>query len=271
MYNLLAFLRKYQFFALFVLLEIVSFLLLANSYSYHKSLQFNAVSDLSGNLFSNFNSIESYFSLKEENEKLLEENTLLRKGLASSFLISDTSFAYSDSLYNYQSAQVVSNSVSNQNNFMLVNKGSLHGVEIEMGVISGQGIAGIVIGTSKHFSRIMSILHRNTRISGRIKKNNQLVNVVWDGQDYSVGQVNDIPSHIRLNQGDTIITSGNSLIFPEGIVIGTIIDQTIAENKTLGEATLAFGTDFNSLQYVYLIKNKMKPEQDSLVNELMNE
>ena len=94
---------------------------------------------------------------------------------------------------------------------------------------------------------------------------------VWDGQHYSIGQVNDIPSHIHLNRGDTIITSGNSLIFPEGIVIGTIVDQTIAENKTLGEATLAFSTDFNSLQYVYLIKNKMKPEQDSLINEMLNE
>ena len=271
MYNLLAFLRKHQFFAFFVLLEIVSFLLLANSYSYHKSLRFNAVSDLSGNLFSSFNDIESYFSLKKENEKLLEENARLRSGLQASFLISDTAYAFSDSLYNYLPAQVVSNSVNKQNNFMLVNKGALHGVEKEMGVVSGQGIAGIVIGTSKHYSRVMSVLHRNTRISGRIKKNRQLVNVVWDGRDYSSGQVIDIPSHIRLNAGDTIVTSGNSLIFPEGIVIGTILDQTIAENKTLGEANLKFSTDFNSLEHVYLIENKMKPEQDSLINKLMNE
>ena len=90
--------------------------------------------------------------------------------------------------------------------------------------------------------------------------------MIWKGENYQEGLVNDIPSHIRLNPGDTIITSGNSLIFPEGIVIGTVIDQTIPDNKSLGEATLAFCTDFNSLQYVYLIKNKMKPEQDSLIN-----
>ena len=269
MYNLLAFLRKHQFFALFVLLEIVSFLLLANSYSYHKSLQFNAVNDLSGNIFSSYSNVESYFSLKKENEKLLTENASLRNKLVSSFNLTDTTFAFSDSLYNYLPAKVVSNSVNKQNNFMLVNKGSFHGVEKEMGVISGQGIAGIVIGTSKHYSRIMSVLHQNTRISGRIKKNNQLVNVVWDGQNYSEGRVNDIPSHIRLKSGDTIVSSGNSLIFPKGIVIGTIIDQKISENKKLGEASLTFCTDFNSLQYVYLIKNKMKPEQDSLINEYL--
>lgn len=270
MHSLLSFLRKYQYFALFILLEFLSFFLLSHSYSYHKSLHFNAVNDLSGNLFSNFNSIESYFLLKKENKELLTENAILQNKLKSSFLITDTAFAYNDSLYYYISAKVVSNSVNQQNNYMLVNKGALHGVEKEMGVISGNGITGIVIGTSKHYSRVMSILHQNTRISGRIKKNNQLVNVIWDGKNYLQGLVKDIPSHILLNAGDTVVTSGNSLIFPEGIVIGTIVDQTIAENKNLGEATLAFNTDFNSLQHVYLIKNKMKLEQDSLVNRDVN-
>lgn len=270
MQSLLAFLRKYQFFTLFILLEFLSFFLLSHSYSYHKSLHFNAVNDLSGNLFSNFNSIESYFLLKKENKELLTENAKLQNKLKSSFLKTDTTYAYSDSLYNYMSAKVVSNSVNQQNNFMLINKGTLHGIEKEMGVISGKGIAGIVIGTSKHYARVMSILHQNTRISGRIKKNNQLVNIIWDGKNYMQGLVNDIPSHVLLEPGDTIVSSGNSLIFPEGIIIGTIVDQTIAENKNLGEATLAFSTDFNSLQYVYLIKNKMKPEQDSLVNANIN-
>lgn len=270
MHSLLAFLRKHQFFTLFILLEFLSFFLLSHSYSYHKSLQFNAVNDLSGNLFSNFNSIESYFLLKKENKELLTENALLQNKLETSFLLTDSTYAYSDSLYNYISAKVVSNSVNQQNNFMLINKGAIHGIEKEMGVISGSGIAGIVIGTSKHYSRVMSVLHQNTRISGRILKNNQLVNVIWDGKNYRRGLVNDIPSHILLEAGDTIISSGNSLIFPEGIIIGTIVDQTIAENKNLGEATLDFSTDFNSLQHVYLIKNKMKPEQDSLVNADIN-
>ncbi len=267
MYNLLAFLRKHQFFAFFLLLELVSFLLLANSYSYHNSLQFNTVNDLSGNLFSNVNTIESYFLLKNENEKLLAENAALRNKLASAYVSADTTIVFTDSLYNYIPAKVVSNSVSDQNNFMLVNKGSVHGIVKEMGVISAQGIAGIVIGTSKHFSRVMSVLHQNTRISGRIKKNNQLVTVVWNGQHYSEGLVNDIPSHILLSPGDTIVTSGNSLIFPRDIVIGTVVKQTMPENKNLGNATLEFCTDFNSLQYVYLIQNKMREEQDSLINE----
>ncbi|MCF6171351.1 MAG: rod shape-determining protein MreC [Bacteroidales bacterium] len=270
MYNLLAFFWKYRFFAFFVLLEVVSLWLLSNSYSYHKSLRFNAVNDATGNLFSSYNNVASYFSLRKENEKLLAENALLRNSLPSSFLITDTAFTFTDSLYHYLPARVLSNSVNKRNNFILVNKGWVHGVEKEMGVISGQGIAGIVIGTSKHYSSIMSVLHQNSRISGRIKKNKQLVTVVWNGQNYSEGLVSDIPSHIRLQRGDTIVTSGNSLIFPEGIVIGTVTEQRIPENKSLGEATLVFGTDFNGLQHVYLIKNKMKPEQDSLVNGYLN-
>ncbi len=267
MYKLLAFLRKHRFFALFLLLEGISFWMLSNTYSYHRSLRFNMVSDFSGTVFEGFSNFTSYFSLKNENEKLLEENARLRNSLSSSFLRTDTSFAFSDSLYLYLPATVVSNSVSKPNNFILLNKGSRHGIEQEMGVISGQGVAGIVIGTSKNYSRVMSVLSRNSRISGRIKKNNQLVNVVWEGGNPRVGLVKDIPSHVRLSQGDTIVTSGNSLIFPAGILIVTVIEQTVSENKDLGTASLAYSTDFNSLQHVYLIKNKMKPEQDSLVNE----
>lgn len=266
MYNLLAFLRKYQFFALFLILEIISFLLLSNSYTYHKSLQYTTVNNLTGNLFSSVSGINEYFSLKSENESLLAENVMLRNRQAASYLVPDSNLVVTDSIYAFFPAKVVSNSVSKQNNFMLINKGLEQGIEPEMGVISSQGIAGIVVGTSSEYARVMSILHRNTRISARIKKNNQLVNVIWKGENYAEGLVIDIPSHIELQKGDSIVTSGNSLIFPEGINIGTVLEHHVAENKTLGQASLKFSTDFNSLRYVYIIKNKMKPEQDSLMN-----
>jgi rod shape-determining protein MreC len=110
-------------------------------------------------------------------------------------------------------------------------------------------------------------LHKNTRISASIVKNGQLVNVIWPGPDYHEGKVIDIPSHVHLDEGDTLVTSGNSLIFPQGIVIGTIIDQLESENKGLGNASLKFATDFNSLKHVYLIKNLLKEEQDKLIEE----
>jgi len=271
MRSLFAFLFKYQFFVLFLILEIVSLYLLFNSYSYHKSLAYNTTSDITGNITSVSTSVSDYFSLKDENEQLLAENAKLRNQLSASFLTSDTNFIYKDSLYRFIPAKIISNSVTKRSNYFLINKGALHGLEKEMGVLSGSGLAGIVIGVSDHYAYVMSMLHQNSRISARVKKNGQLVNVIWNDRSYAFGELIDIPSHVQLSKGDTIITSGNSLIFPEGIVIGTVDKQELSENLSLGKARLEFITDFNSLLYVYVLENLLKEEQEILLNDSINE
>ena len=271
MRTLFALLWKYQFFVLFVLLEAISFTLLVNSYSYHKSLAFNSVNNLTGGIFSTYSEVTDYFSLESENEKLTVENAMLRNRMKSSFLVTDSSTVYVDSLYRYIPAKVVSTTVTRPNNFIMINKGSLHGIEKEMGVISSSGLTGIVIGVSSRYAIIMSMLHRNSRISGRIQKNDQLINVIWKGFDYREGHIIDIPSHVNLQNGDKVITSGNSLIFPEGILIGTVLKQIPSENQDLEEANMTFSTDFNSLRHVYVIKNMMKAEQQNLEIEIADE
>lgn len=267
MRNLFAFLWKYQFVTLFFILEIFSIVLLVNSYSYHKSVAFNITSEFSGKIYSSYSNITDYFSLKQENERLSAENARLRNELSSSFLISDTVTVFKDSLYRAIPAKVISSGVNRPNNYIMVNKGSKQGVQLEMAALSSDGVAGFVIGVSEHYSYIMSTLHKNTRISATISKNGQLVNIIWPGPDYRVGKVIDIPSHVHLVEGDTVVTSGNSMIFPQGIVIGTIIEQLESENKGLGNASLKFATDFNSLKTVYLVKNLMKKEQQKLIEE----
>jgi rod shape-determining protein MreC len=152
-----------------------------------------------------------------------------------------------------------------------VDKGRLHGVEKEMGVVSPNGIVGIVVGVSEHYSTIMSALHHNTHFSAKIKKSGQLINVSWPGNDYRFGTVTDIPSHIQLQKGDTIVSSGNSIIFPEGINIGIIEKHELSGDKNLSTAMLKYCVDFNNLHYVYLVKNLMKTEIDSLLLETGNE
>ncbi len=271
MRNLFALLWKNQFFVLFVLLEVFSLILLSRSYSYHGSIAYNTTSDITGNIFSSYSGVTDYLYLKKENSLLADENAILKNKLSSSFLTTDTQYVYRDSLYRYIPVKVVSNSVSKRNNFIMVNKGSKHGIEKEMGVISPKGITGVVIGVSKNYSTIMSMLHQNMRISARIKNSGQLVNVIWDNNDYLFGTVIDIPSHIRLMRGDTIITSGNSLIFPEGIIVGTIETHQQDNNKNLSTAVLRYITDFNSINHLYIIDNLMKVEQDSLLNQIVSE
>lgn len=271
MRSLFAFLWKYQFTVLFIFLEGIALVFLFNSYTYHKSLAFNTVNDLTGGVFSASSDISGYFSLRQENDQLLEENTFLLNKLKSNFIQKDIQSLQQDSLYRFIPAKVVSNSVDNRNNFIMINKGLEDGIEKEMGVVSSTGLVGIVVGVSDHYAFIMSMLHQNSRISARIKKNKQLVNVIWNGQNHKYGEVIDIPSHITLLKGDTIVTSGNSLIFPEGINIGTIIEQEKTEDKALGNAKAIFSSDFNSLYYVYVIQNQMKEEQQNLMNEQADE
>ncbi len=271
MRNLFTLIWKNQFLVLFVILEIVSLLFLSRTYSYHGSVTYSATSDVSGNFFSVYSSITDYLYLKKENDLLAEENVTLKNKLNSSFLVTDTQFVYRDSLFQYIPVKVVSNSVSKRNNFIMVNKGRNHGVKKEMGVVSPTGIVGVVIGVSKNYSIIMSMLNQNMRISGRIKNSGQLVNVIWDNIDYMFGTVIDIPSHIRLLPGDTIITSGNSLIFSEGINIGTIESHELDSNKKLSTATLRYSNDFTGLNHIYIIDNLMRMEQDSLLKEVVNQ
>jgi rod shape-determining protein MreC len=146
----------------------------------------------------------------------------------------------------------------------MINKGSKHGIVNHMGVIIGNKVVGQVVGISPHFSWIMSLLNKDSRVSGKFKKNDQLVNVEWNGVNYRKGQVKEIPKHIRMIVGDTIITSGNSDIFPEGLLIGTISGFTIAPDENFNYGQILFSTDFNSLGYVEVVVDLMRQEKETL-------
>ncbi len=265
MRNLFHFLWRNQFFTLFIVLELVSLILLSNSFSYQRSLRYHTLSDFSGSFFSGYNSVNQYFGLQKENLRLADENARLRSQLSVYLFEPDTAIGKPDSLFKFIPASVVSNSVSRQNNLIVVNKGLNDGVCKEMGVVSPDGLVGIVIGVSNNYAVIMSMLHHNTRISGRVKKNGQLVNVEWNQPDYLFGTITDIPSHLQLEKNDSIVTSGNSLIFPKDILIGYVEDHQKEVGEHLGAATIRFATDFNSLKQVYLIENYGAGEQDSLL------
>jgi len=268
MRNLFLFFYRNQFFTLFILLEVISLILLSNSFSYQRSLRFNTVNDLTGSVFSGYGSVTHYFGLIDENKRLVEENARLHSLLSGKTGMSDSLPFTNDSMYRYIPATVVSNSVTKQNNLIMVDRGRVDGVKKEMGVISSNGLAGIVIGVSAHYSVIMSMLHHNMRISASIKKNNQLVNVEWDQPNYLFGTITDIPSHLQLAKGDSIVTSGNSLIFPKNVLIGTVENHEKEVGEHLGKALIRFSTDFNSLKHVYIIENFGATEQDSLLMQI---
>jgi rod shape-determining protein MreC len=240
-----------------------------NGKNYPGSVILNSTSNLTGSLNKNYTNITDYFELKKTNQLLVEENEYL-KNLRHLNIIADSLSFYPDTTYQYIGAKVISNSTHKPNNYLMLDKGEKLGIKIDMAVVSSHGIVGSVIAVSENYCSVMSILHKDSKISARIKKNDQLANILWDKMDYLRGTLTDIPSHLQLMYGDTIITSGHSLIFPEGILIGTVESYNSRIGSNLNSATIKFSTDYNKLRHVYLINNIRKEEQLKL-KEVENE
>ena len=261
MRNLFAYLLKQYFFFLFLVLEVIAFYFILQN-NFQRATFLNSTGKVTGTVLTAMNNISVYLTLKKANEKLIEENARLRNRLPESFMNTDREERYSrDSIYRYIGAKVISNSVNHQKNYLMLNKGSRHGITKDMGVITSDGIVGTVVDVTPQFSRVMSVLHVNNKINARILKNNHLGTVEWTGKYYRRGLLVDIPMHIQLYPGDTIVTSGNSFIFPEGISIGTVYEYNILPNEKFNTASINYAVDYNSLSYVYVIINLKKKEQ----------
>ena len=271
MHYLLYFLRKQYIYFLFFVLEGISLLLFFNNNDYQNSALTFVSNGFAGTVLNVSSNISEYFSLRRVNRILAEDNAKLHSNRSEAFYKADTeSFFHNDTLYKleyrYISAKVINNSTNKRNNFIMLNKGRHQGIENHMGIIMGDRIVGQVVSVSEHFCWVMSLLNKDSRISGKFKKNNQLVNIEWNGGNYLTGEVKEIPKHMLIQKGDTIITSGNSDIFPEGLLIGTIDHYTIAQEENFNYATVRFATDFNSLSFVEVLIDMMHKEKENLKN-----
>jgi rod shape-determining protein MreC len=269
MRNIFRFILRYHFILLFVILEVVSFSLMVNSTFYQRSAILGIGNRMSGKVYNAFSDFTNYLKLRKTNELLATENARLRHYGEESYIKTDTaSFWKKDTLYkqqfSYIVAKVIDNSVGKRNNYIMLNKGKLHGIERDMAVITSKGIVGTVISVSDNFSWVMSVLHRQTKISCKITSNNQMGTLIWQGIDHTTGTLTDIPAHVKLRRGDTLVTSGYSDIFPAGIMAGTILDYRVEQGEHFYVIPFRFSVDFNSLDYVYVVKNLMKEEQENL-------
>jgi len=269
--NLFTYILKQYFFFLFLLLEIVSFSFVLQN-NYQQATFLNSTGKVVGTVLSTFNNISGYFSLKKANESLIRENARLRNKMADKFLLTDTLVYYNvDSMFRYIGAKVISNTISHQKNYLVLNKGSLHGIKKDMGVITSNGIVGTVVDVSRSFSRVMSVLHVNNKINARIKKNNHLGTLEWKGNNYRYGYLTDIPMHVDLDPGDTIVTSGNSYIFPVGLMIGTVEEYYKQPNEKFNNALISYSVDYNNVYFVYIIVNLKKSELLNLERTQLND
>ena len=259
---------KYHFTIIFILLEIVSFSLIIRHNEYQRAIFSESASTLFGNVSSTITSIKDYFRLKEMNESLAKENILLKNRLEEYELLRDTIIhgtVVQDSIpvYEYIGAKQVNATYNRTKNYITLNRGRKNGLQKEMAVCTPEGIVGLIQDLSDHFAVVIPLINVDSRISAKIKKNNYYGSLQWDGNDYAYSYLNDIPYHVEVNAGDTIVTSGLSKIFPEGIVVG-YVESVDKETANFLKIKVKLAVDFKRINHVYVILNNKKNEQTSL-------
>ncbi len=271
MQQLIFFLQRFKYFLFFLLLEFIAISFIFTNLNFQKSKFVNSTNSIVGGLYVKKAAISEYFSLKSANEILVAENTRLKNELekkTQNTYFQDTTML--DTVryfqkYTYTSGKIINNNYNKEFNFLTLNIGKNQGVEKEMAVINSKGIVGIIDNTSQKYSRVQSILNRNSKINARLRNTNYFGTLDWNGEDYKTVQLIDIPRQAPLKIGDTIETDGKSTIFPEGILIGTVL-KIKRGNSADNIVTIKLFNDMSNLGAIYVIKNFDKMEIKTLEN-----
>lgn len=272
MQQILNLLVKYRIFLLFLVLVLLSLFFTIQSHSYQRSKFVNSANFLSGGIYTSLNDLTSYFNLRQENEKLFEENRRLRERVYSEIdsvpIKEDTTFGET---YRFIKARVISNNYTLRNNYLTLRGGRKDSIKQNLGVITNEGIVGIIDEVSNKFSTVVSILNANSQINAKLKKSGHFGILVWDGKSPDVVKLVDVQEKAPVAQGDTIVTGGMSTIFPEGIGIGTIRDFVLDPSGNYYTINVTLFNDMTSLNHVYIIENLDRSEIQSLEEKTTND
>ncbi|HLV50763.1 MAG TPA: rod shape-determining protein MreC [Flavobacterium sp.] len=276
MQQILYFISKNSTRLLFLLLLIFSLFLTVQTHSYHKSKLLHSANFVSGTFYEKTNSITEYLHLKDENNRLAEENARLKQILYNSEIIVDSTFALNPNVrvardFKLFQAKIIRNSYHKKNNYLTIKGGNENGVEKDMGVINSNGVIGIVENVSKNYATIQSILNTHTRISAKVSNSNHFGTIRWDGKNTGFVQLIDIPKLAVLRKGDSIVTGGISTIFPENVPIGTVDKVFTSKNSNFYTINVRLFNDMTSIGSVYLIENINMAEINQLEEETVSD
>jgi rod shape-determining protein MreC len=253
----------------YLILLLFSLLLIINSNYFHKSKILLFSNSITNYTFDKFSFFNEYFELKKINSSLIDENLFLKSRLEK---VSNNNNIDSlkNVIFKYKNAKVISNNLSSFKNHLIINKGINDGLKNEMGIINSTGIVGIINRTSKNYSSVMSILNIETKINAKVKRTSHFGTLEWDGLSNNYLLLNDIPETADIKVGDSIITGGMSLIFPEGINVG-VVSKVINKNK-YNDSLLRFNTnngkylDFEFRENYLNIEVKLHTNMNNLNN-----
>ena len=279
MRNLWIFISRYNAFFFFVIFFTFGIILCIKNNAYQKSITINSTNLVVGSAYERLNVLKRYLNLGQVNDSLALENAKLKTQIInfSNNVDSAKTVKVIDTVNNQQytllSAKVIKNSINQRNNFITINKGSNDGIVKDMAVISpDKGVVGFISEVSPNFSTIRSLLNKETLISVIIKKNGAFGSLVWGDGNFNIRKayVKEIPNHYKTNVRDTIVTSGAGG-FPKGILVGKVSKTQIATGDNFMTLEIDLFNDFGTLQYVYIIKDRLATEQKILEDKIPDE
>ena len=243
----------------------------------HQSFFSAKMSDATSKINERYYNMRGYFFLRETNQKLAEENARLLNLLSANISAPDSSVrvvtdsVYKDSLnkyrkYNWLPAKVIGNTVSLQTNFLTLERGSLQGVKKGMAAISPEGIVGVVLEVSDNTSKVMSLLHRNSRVSAMLKKDNNAGSIEWDGASPYYLLLRNVSKGAKVVKGDTVVTSTYSANFPPYQIVGRVAEIDADPSSNFYTLKIKTAVNFFTVQFVYLVENLRYQEQFDLEN-----
>ena len=271
MRNLIEFLAKYNHWFIFVLLEVISFVLLFQFNSYQGSVYFSTANAVTGKIYEWDAAVRGFFSLTKINQQLSVRNQYLEqtvKKLAEQVKTQTKDSSRLEKIqmqlikdYKVIPAKVISNSINRPDNLITLDKGSADGVRKDMGVTCGMGVVGVVYMVSEHYSVVISVLNNKSNISVAIRKRGYYGYLHWNGGASDKAYVNDIPRHAHFRIGDVIVTSGYSSIFPAGILVGQVQHVYNSYDGLSYRVQIKLSTDFGNLRDVSVIDNTVMEER----------
>ncbi len=272
MQKLFAFIFNYRVTFVFLGIELFCLFLVFSKNDYQKTAFVSTSSNVTGDLVSTKQGVTDYFSLDEQNQALAEENARLRnliiKHRALTTIAPNTPYSDEADKFRVYAAKVVKNSIHNHNNYITINIGSDDGISAGMGVVTESGVVGSVVSCSEKYSLVASVLHSQTLISSKIKRIGTLGSIYWTGRNSTELGLKYIPRHVKLQKGDTVVTSGYNAVYPDGITIGIIDDFELQDNQSFYEIKVELASELDKLNFVYVVENIHSLEQLKLEEQI---
>lgn len=282
MHNLLAFLSRYNHWFVFILLEVISFVLLFRFNSFQGSVFFSSANAVTGKIYEYNSAVTTFFTMSQNNKRLSERNLMLEQQVQALSQYIAAHGGDSLTLDNCQKsalagfrlipAKVISSSIDREDNLITIDKGTADGVREDMGVACGTGVVGVVYMASAHYAIVLPVTNVRSSVSVTIRKRGYFGYLHWKRPPADIAYIDDVPRHAKFALGDDVVTNGYSSIFPAGIMVGKILHVFNSADGLSYRVQLRLSTDFGKLRHVCVIDNAalkdkallLKAAQDSL-------